>query len=131
MLPVSGRSSPFLNPMAKHINFLCVDDAGDDKTHSYLDFISDQSDRLTIEPSQPDEFSLQISILKKRLKPDEGIGFDGLILDLRLDGQGSKAHYRAPALAQEIHTRAVETASDNGDHSEKKETIESGFPVCP
>lgn len=103
--------------MSKSINYLCVDDAGDEKTYSYLDFISDQDKRLNIEPSEPDEFSLQLTNLKEKVKPDNGAGFDGLLLDLRLDGEGSKAHYRAPALAQEIHTRAVED--------------KDGFPICP
>ncbi|HEX8429324.1 hypothetical protein [Hymenobacter sp.] len=103
--------------MSNPVNYLCVDDAGDTATHSYLDFISDQDERLNIEPSEPDEFSLQLTNLKEKIRPDEGVGFDGLLLDLRLDGEGSKAHYRAPALAQEIHTRAVED--------------KDGFPICP
>lgn len=104
--------------MILQTKYLCIDDAGDEATYSYLDFISDRDENLSIEPSLPIDFIPQLDDLKKNLKPEGSEGYNGLILDLRLDvEEGSKAKYRAPALAQEIHTRGAE---DKGT-----------FPICP
>lgn len=95
--------------MSLATKYLCIDDAGDEATYSYLDFISDRDENLSIEPSLPIDFIPQLDDLREKLKTEGVDKYNGLILDLRLDvEEGSMARYRAPALAQEIHTRGAE-----------------------
>lgn len=98
--------------MANQIKYLCVDDETNADTEGYLDFISDQREGLHITLRLPAAFSPEIENLQKEVGSS---GFQGLVLDLQLNGKGSPARYRAPALVQEIHTLVAENA----------------FPVCP
>ncbi|WP_156108968.1 hypothetical protein [Hymenobacter sp. APR13] len=91
--------------MNQTVKYLCVDDEETTSTESFRNNLSGAEARLLIEPSLPDIFSEEVDNLKRSIVDNE---YSGLLLDLRLDGPGSKAHYRAPALVQEIHTRAAE-----------------------
>lgn len=91
--------------MLTQINYLCVDDEEDAATVGYLKFIARQRPGLHIQPRLPEEFSSEIESLHREV---ENKGYHGLILDLQLNGKGSPARYRAPALVQEIHTMVAE-----------------------
>ena len=93
--------------MKQTVDYLCVDDERNAETEAYLEFIKRQHAQLRVDLRLPQDFSTQVENLKRDILEHN---FDGLILDLRLDGAGSPARYRAPALVQEIHTRAAENA---------------------
>jgi hypothetical protein len=91
--------------MKQTVNYLCVDDERNAETEAYLAFIQRQDERINTTLRVPEDFSNEVESLKREILEHN---FNGLLLDLRLDGMGSAARYRAPALVQEIHTRVAE-----------------------
>lgn len=89
--------------MAKY-RFLYLDDENDASTTAIADGLKIK-DLIDVVPEEPKEFKAQIGDLKNRLKD-----FDGLILDLRLDGKKLDISYNAPAIAQELRMIAAEGA---------------------
>lgn len=75
--------------------FLYIDDENDQTTAAIADGL--KSDIIDISFEEPKDFKSEINDLKNRLKD-----FDGLILDLRLDGKKLDIAYNAPAIAQEL-----------------------------
>lgn len=87
--------------MAKY-KFLYLDDENDETTAAIADGL--QIDGLIeVKYEQPKTFGEEIKDLKARLKD-----FDGLILDLRLDGKALDIAYNAPSIAQELRMIAAE-----------------------
>lgn len=87
--------------MAKY-KFLYLDDENDETTAAIADGL--QIDGLIdVTYEQPKTFGDEIKDLKARLKD-----FDGLILDLRLDGKALDIAYNAPSIAQELRMIAAE-----------------------
>ena len=93
------------------ILYYYLDDGTQDESTAFSNVVAKGTDGLAIKHAYPDAFATQ-------MKSIESSQFDahGLILDLRLDreankidGKTLKADYRAPALAQEIRTRAAES----------------------
>lgn len=76
--------------------FLYLDDENDETTAAIADGLKIK-DLIDISFEEPKDFKSQIGDLKTRLKD-----FDGLILDLRLDGKKLDIAYNAPAIAQEL-----------------------------
>jgi hypothetical protein len=76
--------------------FLYIDDENDETTAAIADGLKSK-DLIDVSFEEPKDFKSQITDLKTRLKD-----FDGLILDLRLDGKKLDIAYNAPAIAQEI-----------------------------
>lgn len=76
--------------------FLYIDDENDQTTAAIADGLKSK-DLIDVSFEEPKDFKTQINDLKARLKD-----FDGLILDLRLDGKKLDIAYNAPAIAQEI-----------------------------
>lgn len=94
------------------IKYLCLDDE-EKLIKPYVRELMRASDDLEIIVKHPKSFDEQILSIVKELKDS----YDGLILDLRLDektkeGEG-RANFGAPALAQELRSRA----SDDRDLS--------------
>jgi hypothetical protein len=87
--------------MAKY-KYLYLDDESDASTAAIADGLKTK-DIIDVIPEEPKEFKLQIADLKKRIHE-----FDGLILDLRLDGKKLDISYNAPAIAQELRMLAAE-----------------------
>lgn len=87
--------------MAKY-KYLYLDDEGDESTAAIADGLK-VKDIIDVVPEEPKEFKAQITDLKNRIKE-----FDGLILDLRLDGKKLNISYNAPAIAQELRMIAAE-----------------------
>ncbi len=87
------------------INYLYLDDENQQKVKPDIDMLMRKEPSLNIKYGFPEEFSLQIKDIKKQ-------GFDGLILDLRLDQLSNeakqKAGYGAYSLAQELRVRATD-----------------------
>jgi len=87
------------------INYLYLDDENQQKVRPNIDMLMRKEPFLNIQYGFPEEFSLQIKDIKKH-------GFDGLILDLRLDQlsneEKQKAGYGAYSLAQELRVRATD-----------------------
>ena len=89
------------------IHYYYLDDGERDESIAYAEEVVSATEGLEIEVDHPSEFSKQIKF--------QDVKFAGLILDLRLDQmvhvvneKKRKAGYRAPALAQEVRTRAAE-----------------------
>lgn len=89
--------------MAKY-KYLYLDDENDDSTAAIADGLKIK-DIIDVVAEEPKGFNEQIADLKNRLKD-----FDGLILDLRLDGKKLDISYNAPAIAQELRMIAAEGA---------------------
>jgi len=87
--------------MAKY-KFLYLDDESDESTAAIADGLKIK-DIIDVIPEEPKIFKDEIADLKNRLKD-----FDGLILDLRLDGKKLDIAYNAPAIAQELRMIAAE-----------------------
>lgn len=87
--------------MAKY-KFLYLDDESDSSTAAIADGLKIK-DIIDVVPEEPKIFKDEIADLKNRLKD-----FDGLILDLRLDGKKLDIAYNAPAIAQELRMIAAE-----------------------
>jgi hypothetical protein len=87
--------------MAKY-KFLYLDDESDESTAAIADGLKIK-DIIDVVPEEPKIFKDEIADLKNRLKD-----FDGLILDLRLDGKKLDIAYNAPAIAQELRMIAAE-----------------------
>ena len=95
----------------EYVNYLYLDDAQADESKTFSQSVERYTPNLTIEVKYPTDFSNQLDFLEQTMSAKQG-----LILDLRLDqqsneidGEAVKANYRAPALAQEIRTRAAES----------------------
>lgn len=87
------------------IRYLCLDDE-ENLIKPYIRELLRSSTEIEITVKHPRSFDEQISSIVDELKDS----YDGLILDLRLDektkeGEG-RANFRAPALAQELRSRA-------------------------
>jgi len=87
--------------MAK-FKFLYLDDESDETTAAIADGLK-INDIIDVIPEEPKIFKDEIANLKNRLND-----FDGLILDLRLDGKKLDIAYNAPAIAQELRMIAAE-----------------------
>lgn len=87
--------------MAKY-KYLYLDDESDESTAAIADGLKTKG-IIDVVPEEPKEFKLQIADIKNRIKE-----FDGLILDLRLDGKKLDISYNAPAIAQELRMLAAE-----------------------
>ena len=81
---------------------LRLDDESDESTAAIADGLKIK-DIIDVIPEEPKIFKDEIADLKNRLKD-----FDGLILDLRLDGKKLDIAYNAPAIAQELRMIAAE-----------------------
>jgi hypothetical protein len=82
--------------------YLYLDDESDETTAAITDGLKIK-DIINVVAEEPKEFKTEIANLKSRLKD-----FDGLILDLRLDGRRLDIAYNAPSLAQELRMIAAE-----------------------
>lgn len=89
--------------MAKY-KFLYLDDESDMSTAAIADGLQIK-DIIDVVADEPKSFKEQITELKSKLTE-----FDGLILDLRLDGKKLDIAYNAPAIAQELRMLAAEGA---------------------
>jgi hypothetical protein len=96
---------------SKTILYYYLDDGDQAESTAFAKQVESVSSGLKILHRYPAEFSSQIKDLL-----DASFEANGLILDLRLDqtahevnSEKQRADYRAPALAQEIRTRAGET----------------------
>ena len=87
--------------MAK-FKFLYLDDESDETTAAIADGLK-INDIIDVIPEEPKIFKDEIADLKNRLQD-----FDGLILDLRLDGKKLDIAYNAPTIAQELRMIAAE-----------------------
>jgi hypothetical protein len=87
--------------MSKY-KFLYLDDENDESTAAIADGLKIKN-IIDVIPEEPKDFKSQIADLRKRLND-----FDGLILDLRLDGKKLDISYNAPAIAQELRMIAAE-----------------------
>lgn len=85
--------------MAKH--FLYIDDENDKTTAAIADGLKIKG-MLDITSLEPREFKRQKQYFIEHQE------FDGIILDLRLDGKRLDIPYNAPALAQELRMMAAE-----------------------
>ncbi|MCW3071981.1 MAG: hypothetical protein JWO44_1871 [Bacteroidetes bacterium] len=81
---------------------LYIDDENDETTAAIADGLKIH-DLIDIEFEEPKDFKTQKQIIEQRLN-----NYDGIILDLRLDGKKLDISYNAPALAQEIRLMAAE-----------------------
>ena len=95
------------------VRYYYLDDGTQEDSKSYATAVSRVVEGLEIRHEYPTDFTSQIKIIT-----DNQSVTDGLILDLRLDKVANeidnvkvRAQYRAPALAQEIRTRAAESSS--------------------
>ncbi|MGN6602469.1 MAG: hypothetical protein ACTHK8_08445 [Ginsengibacter sp.] len=79
-----------------------MDDENDETTTAIADGLK-VGGLLEIELEEPKDFKTQRSSFEEHLK-----NYDGIILDLRLDGKRLDIPYNAPALAQELRMMAVE-----------------------
>lgn len=92
--------------------YLYLDDEKPETVEPYIEEVEDYAEPLTIRLAHPKLYQHQIEEVM------EG-GYDGIILDLRLDrapnpdpdSEGKRADYRASTLAQEIRTRAAESSA--------------------
>ena len=82
--------------------YLYLDDENDASTAAIADGLKILN-LIDVVPEEPREFGNQMVDLRKRLNE-----FDGLILDLRLDGKKLNISYNAPAIAQELRKIAAE-----------------------
>ena len=94
------------------IRYRYLDDGPETESTAYSQVVAEAVKGLKIKHEYPVAFAKQIKSIVSRFDAD------GLILDLRLDKEANekgdekdKVHYRAPALAQEIRTRAAEPRS--------------------
>lgn len=97
-----------INP--KPVLYIYLDDGDGEESVAFANAIQTVTPGLEINHEYPSDFSQQIKLFRGR-----SFTADGIILDLRLDqlahevdGNKQQADYRAPALAQEIRTRAAE-----------------------
>lgn len=105
-MPTASKS----RTTAKPILYYYLDDGDQEESIAFAERVESVSSGLKILHRYPTEFSRQIKTFV-----DEAFEANGLILDLRLDqtvhevdNEKQRADYRAPALAQEIRTRAGE-----------------------
>jgi hypothetical protein len=84
----------------KKFKFLYLDDEKDETTEAIVDGLK-INDLIDITYEEPKDFKDEKKDLEKRLKD-----FDGIILDLRLDGRRLDISYNAPAIAQELRMMA-------------------------
>jgi len=82
--------------------YLYLDDENDETTAAIADGLK-VNGLLEIELEEPKDFKTQRLSFEQHLKD-----YDGIILDLRLDGKRLDIPYNAPALAQELRMMAVE-----------------------
>ncbi|MBI2272551.1 MAG: hypothetical protein HYU70_02035 [Bacteroidetes bacterium] len=82
--------------------YLYIDDENDGTTRAIAIGL-ELSDRLRVELSEPQELKKQKEFFQKNLPQ-----YDGIILDLRLDGRRLDIPYNAPALAAELRMMAAE-----------------------
>lgn len=87
--------------MAKY-KYLYLDDENDETTAAIADGLQ-TGGLIEVKYEEPKKFGEEIKDLKERLKD-----FDGLILDLRLDGKALDIAYNAPSIAQELRMIAAE-----------------------
>lgn len=87
--------------MAKY-RFLYLDDENDASTAAIADGLKIK-DLIDVVYEEPKEFKAQIIDIKNRQQE-----FDGLILDLRLDGKKLDIGYNAPTLAQQLRMMAAD-----------------------
>lgn len=108
------------------MTYLYLDDEITTSLRSYVRRVAPKEGDLTIETVRPSAFAEQIEAAMRG-------SFDGMILDLRLDKvageDGVQADYRAPALAQEIRTRAAEELLDE-DGTGDENRGRSEFPIA-
>lgn len=79
--------------------FLYIDDENDSSVEAIRDGFNDQG-LIEVVVEQPQDFKTQKKLLLEKIQD-----FDGLILDLRLDGNMQlDVSYNAPAIAQEFRT---------------------------
>lgn len=82
--------------------FLYIDDENDESTNSISEGLEIRQ-FLKVTLSEPQQFREQKTFFIEQLQ-----NYDGVILDLRLDGKRLDIPYNAPALAQELRMMAAE-----------------------
>src|SRR5690606_1673991 len=82
--------------------YLYIDDENDQSTSSIADGLKING-LLDVDLAEPQQFREQKDFLEKHLSE-----YDGIILDLRLDGRRLEIPYNAPALAQELRMMAAD-----------------------
>lgn len=87
--------------MAKY-RFLYIDDENDQTTAAIADGLKIEN-IIDVTLTEPKDFKAQKKEFQEHLKE-----YDGVILDLRLDGKRLDIPYNAPALAQELRMMAIE-----------------------